>query len=593
MHEGFMIRSRKSQALWAISLAVILVLHVLFLMPFTLYTGNPEEFAIFLPNILKHYALVGVTLISVLGLLGAALPQSAFRAYSVFLAAICSLLWIQGNILVWDYGLMDGRAIDWAEATWRGWLDSALWIGVLLGVFLFRRRLEKPILYVAVATFVLPLTASVILGIQNASDLRAKSAESPSADAIKEVYRFSSKQNVLHIIMDGFQSDVFEELLNEEGEGRRLASALEGFVFFKENIGAFRLTHMSIPAILSGKIYRNHIPRHDFLEEGVGGKTIVNAAYDAGYEVDLVFPLSLFEIYMRSKHTNAYAVPRTDHLSARDYELDESAKLIDLSVFRMAPHFLKEYVYNDQLWLFQSFLVDSGYKRLRFFAHNAFLRRLRDNMTADRPAPVYKLLHLMLSHYPMVANENCEYAGRVLKRTRATVKVQARCSLGNVVRLLEGMKELGVYDDALIVLMADHGAGVPPRGLRGYVTAGGKRVIMDKKTVAMALPVLAIKRPGVTGPFEVSPAPSAITDTPATIASVLGLKEQFDGRSVFSLRPDARRERRYHHYRYVRSEWTAEYLNPIEEFIINGSALDSRAWRRGDRFHPKGAVNAR
>jgi hypothetical protein len=588
-----MIRSRKSQALWAIGLAAILVLHFLFLMPITLYTGNLEEFAISLPNILKHYALVGVTLIAVLGLLGAALPQSSFQTYSVILAAICSLLWLQGNILVWDYGLMDGRAIDWAEATWRGWLDSALWIGVLLAAFLFRRRLEKPILYVAVATFALPLTASIILGIQNASDLSAKSADSPSADAIKEVYRFSSKQNVLHIIMDGFQSDVFDEILNEKGEGKRLASALEGFVFFKENIGAFRLTHMAIPAILSGKIYRNHIPRHDFLEEGVGGKTIVNAAHDAGYEVDLVFPPSLFEIYTRSKHTTAYAVPAATHVSAREYELDDSAKLLDLSLFRLAPHFLKEYVYNDQLWLLQSFLVDSGYKRLRFFAHNAFLRQLRDNMTADRTAPVYKLLHLMLSHNPMVANENCEYAGRVLKTERATVKVQARCSLGNVVRLLEGMKDLDIYDDALIVLMADHGAFVPPAGLRGYVTAGGRRLIMDATTVAMALPVLAIKRPGVTGPLEVSLAPSAITDTPATIASVLGLKEQFDGRSVFDLRPDEQRERRHYSYRYVRSEWTDEYLNPIQEFIINGSALDSRAWRRGDRFYPKGVVNPR
>ena len=194
----------------------------------------------------------------------------------------------------------------------------------------------------------------------------------------------------------------------------------------------------------------------------------------------------------------------------------------------------------------------------------------------------------------MVANENCEYAGRVLPTIRATVKIQAKCSLIEVVGLLEKMKELGIYDDAMIILQADHGAWVPPTGLKGYVRPDGQSfVVMNPTTVAMALPLMAIKRPGANGSLHTSLAPSSIIDTPATVASVLGLNEEFDGVSVFDLEPDELRERRHYSYQYSRSELGREYLTPIQEFIVKGSVFDSKAWQRGNRFLPNGIVKKR
>ncbi len=582
------------QSLTAMGLAVILASNIFLFAPFTLYVGNADEFNVSFPTLLSLYFRPAIFLIAALGLVGVILPASVFRRYLVFLAAISVLLWIQGGILVWEYGLLDGRGIDWTERTWRGWLDLGIWISVILAAVFFHRRLEKPIIYTAVVAFSLQLTFSVFTGIQSAPTLLEKSEVKTSSSTLREMYRFSSRKNVLQIILDGFQSDVFEEIINDGEDGKRLASGLEGFVFFKENLGVFPFTHMTVPALLSGKIYRNHIPRGQFLKETIGGKTILNAAYNAGYEIDLAAEGSMIRMYTIGSYTNAYIVPANLHVTAREYELDESAKLLDLALFRLAPHFLKRYVYNDQLWLVQSLLSDSKYMRLEFFAHNAFLRYLKENMSADRSAAVYKLFHLKLSHNPMVANKNCEYAGRVLPTVRVTVKTQAKCSLGVVMSLLEKMKELDIYDDALIILMADHGAWVPPAGLIGYVPPDGKSVtVMDPTTVAMALPLMAIKRPGASGSLQISMAPSWIVDTPATIASVLGLNEEFDRPSVFDLRPDEPRERRHYSYRYSRSEWTADYLSPLHEFIINGSVFDTRAWRTGDLFLPNGVVQER
>lgn len=587
-----MIRGREMQTVKAMGLGAILASHIFLFAPFTLYVGNVDEFTVSLTTILSFYLRPAIFLIAAFGLVGAVLSTSVFRRYLVLLAALSVLLWLQGNLLVWEYGLLDGRRIDWTAGAWRGWVDLGVWMGVLLLAVCFHRRIGKPVIYLAVASFSLQLTLSVLTGIQNAPMLVEKSETKASVDALGEIYRFSSHKNVVHIIADGFQSDVFEEIINDDEDGARFASALKGFVFFKDNIGAFPYTHMSVPAILSGEIYRNHIPRDEFLNKTLGGKTILNAVHSAGYEVDIAAAAgTIFHMYTKGSYTNAYIVSSSHHVSAREYEISDAAELFDLALFRLTPHFLKRYVYNDQLWLVQSLLSDSEYMRLRFFAHIAFLRQLQENMSADRSTAVYKLLHVMLSHNPMVANENCEYAGRVLPTVRATVKIQARCGLAEVVGVLERMKALGIYDDATIVLMADHGAWVPPSGLKGRLQPDGKSVVMmDPTTVAMALPLMAIKPPGASGALQISMAPSSIVDTPATIASVLGLNAEFDGASAFDLRPDELRERRYYAYEYRRSEWTAQYLTPIQEFIVRGSVLDSAAWRRGDRFLPNGVV---
>ena len=588
-----MIHGRELQLLKATGLAAILAFNIFLFAPFTLYVGNLDEFAISFSTILSLYFRPAIFLVAAFGLVGMVLTTSIFRCYLVLLAAISVLLWLQGNILVWDYGLLDGRGIDWKEGQWRGWVDLGIWFGAILIAIFFHRHIEKPIIYLAVATFSLQLIFSVFMGIQSAPTLVEKSKTKSSASALREAYRFSSHKNVVHLILDGFQSDVFEEILNDGEDGARFTSALEGFVFFKEHMGVFPFTQMTIPALLSGKTYRNHIPRDEFMKKTIGGKTILSAAHNAGYEIDLAAPVPLFSIYTKGDYTNAYLIPNYYHVTAREYELSDSAKLFDLALFRLTPHFLKRYVYNDQLWLVQSFLSDSEYMRLEFFAHIAFLRRWRENMSADRSAAVYKLFHLMLSHNPMVANENCEYAGRVLPTRRVTVKIQAKCSLGEVVGLLEKMKELDIYDDAMIVLMADHGAWVPP-ALKGYVRPDGKSlVLMDPTIVAMALPLMAIKRPGASGPLQISTAPTSIVDTPATIASVLGLNETFNGASAFDLEPDKLRERRHYSYQYLRSQWKADYLSPIQEFIVKGSVFNSEAWRPGDRFLPNGVVMER
>ncbi len=582
---------RTKQALASMGLASILVAYVFLLVPFTIYIGNINEFTVSFGSIARVFVPAAIFIIGLLCLVGLLLPASAYGRYVTLLATTGILLWIQGNLLVWDYGLLDGRTIDWSRDAWRGLIDVGAWTGGILLAIALYRSIGRRIINAAVFLFVLQLFIFASNWISHAPELADKSAASLRNQTPAELFRFSSQKNVVQIVADGFQSDVFEEIITSGDEALSFAAALDGFTFYRNHLGVFPYTHMSVPAILSSKIYQNHIPINQFLDSTIGGKTILNAAIDDGYEVDLAVPEGLTYMYEKGRYTNLYTVSNEQHVSDMDHESRNAAKLIDLALFRISPHFLKKHIYNDQLWLVQSSLIDKEYMGLSFFSHKAFLRRLHENMSADRQRPVYKYIHLMLSHNPMVSNEQCGYAGQVLPTVRKNVTIQAGCGLSEVLRLFEGMKKAGIYDDALIVLMSDHGAWVPPTGLKGRLLDDGESIeVMDPQMMALALPLLAIKRPGESAALHISDAPSWIVDTAATIADSMDLDAEFDGTSVFDLGENDKRARRLFLYQYKRSEWTDEYLSPIQEFTINGRGNDSSSWQYVATHLPNGVA---
>ena len=72
------------------------------------------------------------------------------------------------------------------------------------------------------------------------------------------MFELSRTRNVIHIVLDAFQSDVFGEILAEERP--KLDRSLSGAVFFANHTGAFPTTIASMPAMLTGKVYRNDRP---------------------------------------------------------------------------------------------------------------------------------------------------------------------------------------------------------------------------------------------------------------------------------------------------------------------------------------------
>ena len=133
--------------------------------PVDLYMSVGEELWFPLGTLVRWLAIFGAAVFAVITLLSWLLPAKASVALRAVVYACSFMLYLQGNVLVLDYGTLNGRAIDWAKYTVPHILNTLLWIAVIAAfvfcMFRFRKKFRR---IVEIAACVLLVTQAVTLG---------------------------------------------------------------------------------------------------------------------------------------------------------------------------------------------------------------------------------------------------------------------------------------------------------------------------------------------------------------------------------------------------------------------------------------------
>jgi hypothetical protein len=383
------------------------------------------------------------------------------------------------------------------------------------------------------------------------------------------MFELSSQRNVVHIVLDAFQSDVFGEILAEERPW--LDRSLSGAVFFANHTGAFPTTIASMPAMLTGKVYRNDRPlqryMYDILKEG----SIFKSLRAGGYRVDAATGMH----HGRESATNFYRLQRP-YVSFDDYKAFTAWQLADLSLFRYAPHVLRPAIYNEESWRLQALFGPGDTRTRRHHAVNGavildgFARRFRP--ATDQP--VYKYIHVGIPHRPVTVNGNCEFIG-VVRSTRASYKEQARCAVRRVAAILDRLRDVGLYDNTFVVISSDHGIALPPpQFVNNRQTPMGEVA----RLAGNAMALLIVKPLNSDGPVRTSLAPTTITDIPATVLDGVGMARDLPGEPALTLSEEAPRVRPWAMYDWERDDWGQNYFATLDIVDINGRVLDGKNW---------------
>ena len=126
--------------------AALLVLSNIFLFgAATIYRGNTSEFGIDLLYALEFYALPFIILLFIFLGIGILLSRRFLSIYVSLIFTLALLLWIQGNLLLWEYGVFDGLGIEWSRYSWQGWVDAGLWIILLIAAIIFHRKISRSV----------------------------------------------------------------------------------------------------------------------------------------------------------------------------------------------------------------------------------------------------------------------------------------------------------------------------------------------------------------------------------------------------------------------------------------------------------------
>ena len=233
---------------------------VLLFGPWTVHATNRAEFlAPFWSLAPRWIGLLGLVtgLLAAIGLL---LTPRGFRRYAAGLCAAGVLLWAQGNLLVADYGLLDGGGLDLTPPAGRVPFEAALWIGVLALALGFAGAVSRAA--PTASALLVGLQALVLLLLPPLAPAAPRPESGGAAESWRlppaEIYELSADRNLIHIVLDMFPSHIFAEI--RDGDRPAFDRAWSGFTFFREHLGAFRTTMGSMPAMLTGVPWRNEEP---------------------------------------------------------------------------------------------------------------------------------------------------------------------------------------------------------------------------------------------------------------------------------------------------------------------------------------------
>lgn len=549
-----LLQGLKDPCVAAGALGALLGLSVLLVhLPAAIYGGNAGDLAFGLADFLLVAAMIVLPAFVVITL---ALLQLAPRPRAVLAGALCAVgicMWLYGNFSLSDTLVLDGRQRDVNLASRLGWWELPIVAAGILAIGVFATRHAR-----AFALFLGFLNLGLAAGTAWEL-LRDPRFTNPVGveDSVK-LFRLSTRGNVLVVLMDSLQSDVFDRVARAD-DGIR--SALEGFTLYRDTSGVAPTTLLSLPAIHSGLPYTPGESLGAYYDRTIAKGSFLTRFAELGYEATLV------NVIRGVCPARTSCVEPVNVVGSQAHELWKSSlRMLDFSLLRVAPFALKPYVYNEQRWLFSSrwqysIFVDN-------IVHgNTLMERIASQANTDDGPPTVKFLHLMSTHAPFILREDCRSFTEDL--LVPLPDAQVRCALRSFVSLLERLKKDGLYDRSTIALIADHGYALP----NGYQHADAWGPWGE--LMGAANPVFLLKRPGARGHLSYSDEPLMIADTAAMMCDALpDCAPRSTGRR-------ARASREFLWYRWEDIGWGRPELtaDDIGRYTVSGPVWDRSSWR--------------
>lgn len=568
-------RSYRHKILQAVLASSCIVLFLCYFTPIDIFFNNKDDFNYTFYDISFYLLLISALLITLLSSILIAIPKRGYDVLVSLALVITLLLWVQGNIFFKDYGSLDGGQVDWSNWKTRGYVEIGIWaITITLAIFLRQKiiRIANKICLLILLTFF----ASFLIEFIKYSP--SGTGEVIFDESVK--FDFSSKENVILILVDTAQSDTFYEILSKNP---KLKEEFSGFVYYPDTIAGFSQTITSVPNILTGAFYDNSVPFPKYIENSYLGPSIPKMLKERGYRVDLIPTYYDHTIY-KSRDVATNLVLK-DRFSSFQEGLSNAINLIDVSLFRNVPQTLKKYVINDDKWLFSRLLPTHKFSHLDPRAGDENFYSDISNINDSVGAPVFKFFHLKGCH----GLYNKDETGKTVrhKASRDAYKSFCTYSLKRLASFLSELKSKGIYDKSLIYIFGDHGEGrfeelkINTSLVENKSEPG--RTAIPIKIKSRAIPLLMIKDFFSTGELKISSKPMYLAEMPQMIFEKLNIYVDNVGEELSENENNLPDTRKYYYY-----NWPT--VDPLFEYDISGHGWFDSSWDGPEKIYTKNGV---
>lgn len=470
------------------------------------------------------------------------LLKKEFRGfYSAILFALGIALYIQGNYINIDYGVLDGTAIDWNSYSVYAVLDTLGWITLILAIVFLYLHQNKLFCKIQkyVSLFVIAVEA-ITLGILFLTSNATPREQSEYYLSNTGIYDISANENIIIFVLDAFDEVYLQEILQNEPE--KYAEIFTDFTHFKNaSVGASR-TKFAMPAIITGEHYPGEISYPEYIQQAFDNDklytTLKKRNYDIRFYTKSVFIPDASDSLVDNQISTGYVVSSYPGLVK---------KYFSLTLYKYLPHVLKKHfwIYTGDFEQYKSGSSEEAYiidDEIYFNGLNT------DGLQINQNKNIFRLIHLNGAHSPYNINEY----GKKDESGETSLIQQAKGSLYVISTYISQLKNLGLYDATNIIIMADH----------GDIDLGAHGILL-------------VKERNQKMPFNESNAPVSYYDLHATIFKHL---ETEKGPTFFEISENSSRER------YFYPNFSESGKIRTVEYIINNDITEGDIQETGVVF---------
>lgn len=469
----------------------------------------------------------------------------------VFAMTFCGYL--QSMFLNGTLGTLTGDAISWHNMKSILCKQLVIWLALFLLFFLVmylhRKFWSKMVIYVSLLLVVMQLVP--LIGIF----FGAYEEESVNLEGNRlttnGMYEYSDNGNVFVFVLDRMDYDYVESVLKEEPE---FFNRLDGFTAYDNAMSAFARTKPALNQLLTGcEELAHHVPTDEFYKDSwfEDGKDILRDLSAQNYTVE--FYTDAYSLFSDADYMEKYVLNASDGYGDI-MPMNAFSKLMNLSAYRYSPIFLKPFFWEDTNYYNQDVLKTDASQTYIFddFENS----RGFGNATADRNTKSFKLYHFNGPHAPY----NIDKDGNP-SETETSAKEQLMGCMEYLYTAFDRMKELGIYEDATIIITADHGAHL-----------GDTEPVLKETRIG-----LFYKPSGGAGSELVwSSAPVSTDNIPATILKSAGADYSLYGRAIDEIGEDEEITRIY--YKSVTKSGSSNEIG-LYTYHVTGDASDFDNWK--------------
>lgn len=423
----------------------------------------------------------------------------------VFAIALCGYL--QGNYMNINLGDLNGASICWSDYYQESIINTIVWICIVGSVFALyhftKKGWKKFIRYASMMMIAMQFIAMITMFMT--MDLTDKNK---GYFSFEEGFDMASKENIVVFVLDMMDNDYVHEILSEKAD---FFNRLEGFTYYENCTSRYQRTFPSVTYMLTNTPYFYDEEVNDYFTRAWKNAPYIHQLLKDGYNI---------QIMGNMKYTAGTGEPLEGIVS--NYKSDKGKAsyvnlpimMLKLQCYRSMPHVLKRF-----FWLYTEDI--NGVFNDRYILNDKRFYEIlkKDRLKIGESEKQFIFYHLNGSHGPYLLDENMNKVSQgtdEIQQTKGCMKI--------VFEYLEQMKELGIYDNATIIITADHGNLL------------GTDLTNDTLT-----PAFMMKMPGDNGSFSFSDVPVINSDFWATIFQD-DVTENGE-MNILDLRKDTERER--------------------------------------------------